>query len=361
MVVSGTSAGARRGRARVCVLHVGGTIGMTRTANGLEPMPGVLERYLDAMPELQGSHVPLHHVERLDPLLDSADMGPRDWVRIAQAIVERDHEFDGFVVLHGTDTMVHTASALSFLLTGLRKPVVMTGSQLSLEHVRSDGREHIITSLIIAGTQAIPEVCIYFASRLLRGNRAQKIHNSDFVAFGSGNLPPLATVGVGITVHGHLLRAPGEGLPAQVELVREPQVATLRVFPGIRPAVIEGMLCAPLEGLVLETYGAGTFPSSREHDLMAPIHAATRRDPPTVIVNCSQCHGGIVRQEAYAGGRKLTAAGVVSGHDMTPEAALTKLYCLLAMGRNHAEVQRLMGEDLAGELDARAAAPEVTP
>ena len=139
------------------------------------------------MPELHGADVPLHHLERLDPLLDSADMGPRDWVRIARAILERDRDFDGFVVLHGTDTLVYTASALSFLLTGLRKPIVVTGSQLSLEHVRSDGREHIITSLIIAGTMPIPEVCIYFASKLLRGNRTQKIHNSDFVAFGSGN------------------------------------------------------------------------------------------------------------------------------------------------------------------------------
>ncbi|MFO0635019.1 MAG: asparaginase domain-containing protein [Nannocystaceae bacterium] len=153
----------RGDRPRVCLLHVGGTIGMTKTPDGLRPVPGVLERFLAGMPELTGPDVPLLHVERLDPLLDSADMGPHDWVRIARAIIERDHEFDGFVVLHGTDTMVYTASALSFLLPGLRKPVVLTGSQLSLEHVRSDGREHIITSLIIAGRLRIPEVCIYFA------------------------------------------------------------------------------------------------------------------------------------------------------------------------------------------------------
>lgn len=329
---------------------------MTRTIDGLVPVPGVLERYLAAMPELHGADVPLHHLERLDPLLDSADMGPRDWVRIARAILERDREFDGFVVLHGTDTLVYTASALSFLLTGLRKPIVVTGSQLSLEHVRSDGREHIITSLIIAGTLPIPEVCIYFASRLLRGNRTQKIHNSDFVAFGSGNLPPLATVGVGIAVHDHLVRKPGEGLPATVELVREPHVGTLRVFPGISAAVIESLLAAPIDGAVLESYGAGTFPS--DGDLIEPIRAATSRDPPAIVVNCSQCHGGIVRQDEYRGGRKLTAAGVTSGHDMTPEAALTKLYCLLALGLPHDRVRALMGSDLAGELDPRAAMRE---
>jgi L-asparaginase len=341
-------------RPRVCILHVGGTIGMSRTPDGLAPVPGMLERYLAEMPALRHPDVPVHVIERLDPLLDSADMAPRDWVRIAQAIVERDHEFDGFVILHGTDTMVYTASALSFLLTGLRKPVVLTGSQLSLEHVRSDGREHIITSLIIAGRLAIPEVCIYFASRLLRGNRAQKIHNSDFVAFGTGNLEPLAHVGVDIEVNHHLIRAPGVGLPAKVELVREPNVATLRVFPGISRAVLEGLLGPQVEGLVLESYGAGTMPT-RDADLLEPLRAATHREPPTIVVNCSQCHGGIVRQDAYAGGRQLTAAGVISGHEMTPETALTKLYCLLAMGLPAAEVRTRMADDLAGELDPRAA------
>lgn len=326
---------------------------MTRTEDGLRPVPGVLERYVAQMPELHSPDVPLHHIERLDPLLDSADMAPSDWVRIAQAIVERDHEFDGFVILHGTDTIVYTASALSFLLTGLRKPVVMTGSQLSLEHVRSDGREHIITSLIIAGTLPIPEVCIYFASRLLRGNRAQKIHNNDFVAFGTGNLEPLANVGVGIYVNEHLVRPPGAGLPDKVELVREPSVATLRVFPGISRAVLESLLGPRVEGLVLESYGAGTVPTG-DPDLLEPLQAATHRTPPVIVVNCSQCHGGIVRQDAYAGGRLLTAAGVISGHEMTPESALTKLYCLLAMGLPHEEVRRRMGADLAGELDPRA-------
>jgi len=344
-------------RKRVCILHVGGTIGMTRTAEGWRPEPGVLERYIASMPELSGPDVPLHHIDRLEPLLDSADMGPADWVRIAQAIVERDHEFDGFVILHGTDTMVYTASALSFLLTGLRKPVVLTGAQLSLEHVRSDGREHIITSLIIAGTLAIPEVCIYFASRLLRGNRTQKIHNSDFVAFGTGNLEPLATVGVGIEVNHHLVRAPGAGLPQRVELVREPQVATLRAFPGIGRAVVEGALGPHVEGLVLESYGAGTFPT-RDLGLLEPIAAATKRTPPVIVVNCSQCHGGIVRQDDYAGARRLGQAGVISGRDMTPEAALTKLYCLLGMGMTHAEVARAIAQDLAGELAPHAAATE---
>ena len=337
-------------RPRVCILHVGGTIGMKKTAAGLEPEPNMLADYLAAMPELRRDDVPLHSIEALEPLLDSADMTPRDWVRIAQAIVERDAEFDGFVVLHGTDTMTHTASALSFLLTGLRKPVVLTGAQLSLENPRSDGREHIITSLMIAGTLPIPEVCIYFASRLLRGNRAQKMHSADFVAFDSGNLPPLATVGATIRVAEHLVRPPGEGLPDRVALLREPNVTALRVFPGITREVLAGALGPTADGLVLETYGAGTFPS-REPSLLAPIAEATGRLPPVIVINCSQCHGGVVQQDLYRTSRVLAQAGVLSGLDMTPEAALTKLYCLLAQGMEPADARRTMTLDLAGELD----------
>ena len=337
-------------RPRVCILHVGGTIGMRKTAAGLEPEPNMLSDYLAAMPEMHRDDMPLHSLEALEPLLDSADMTPRDWVRIAQAIVERDADFDGFVVLHGTDTMTHTASALSFLLTGLRKPVVLTGAQLSLENPRSDGREHIITSLIIAGTLPIPEVCIYFASRLLRGNRAQKVHSADFVAFDSGNLPPLATVGATIRVAEHLVRPPGEGLPQRVGLVREPNVTALRVFPGITREVLAGALGPTADGLVLETYGAGTFPS-RDPSLLDPIAEATGRLPPAIVINCSQCHGGVVQQDLYRTSRVLAQAGVVSGLDMTPEAALTKLYCLLAQGLRPADARRTMTMNVAGELD----------
>lgn len=326
---------------------------MVSTPEGLAPAAGVLEAYLARMPELDRPDMPKWSVQVLEPLLDSADMTPRDWVRIAQAICELDREFDGFVVLHGTDTMVHTASALSFLLAGLRKPVILTGSQLSLEHVRTDGREHIITSLIIAGTLPIPEVCIYFASRLLRGNRAQKVDNHGFVAFDSGNLPPLATAGVSIQVAGHLIRPPGEGLLQRVSLPHEPHVTALRVYPGITRGVLEAAL-RPAEGLVLETYGAGTFPS-RDPDLLEPIREATYRDPPTVVVNTSQCHGGVVRQEHYKSSRFLAEAGVISGYDMTPEAALTKLYCLLASGMAPERVRGGMSVDLAGELDRDAA------
>ncbi len=326
---------------------------MAESPDGLVPQRDVLDRYLAAMPELGREDVPRHHVEVLEPLLDSADMAPRDWLRIAKAIVARDAEFDGFVVLHGTDTMTHTASALSFLLQGLRKPVILTGAQLSLEHVRTDGREHIITSIILA-SHKIPEVCIYFGSRLLRGNRAQKVHSADFYAFDSGNLPPLATVGARIGVAEHLVRPPGAGLPVSLQFEREPNVVALRVFPGMSRALLESVL-EGADGVVLETYGAGTFPH-REPGLLEAIRSATTAAQPTVVVNVSQCHGGVVNQATYSSSRSLADVGVISGVDMTPEAAMSKLYCLFAAGRSPADVRSLVGQNLAGELDPNAVA-----
>jgi L-asparaginase len=326
---------------------------MVSTEDGLQPQAGVLERYLSRIPELVRPGMPRYSLEVLDPLLDSADTTPTDWVRIARAIVERDRDFDGFVVLHGTDTMVHTASALSFLLPGLRKSVILTGAQLSLEHPRTDGREHIITSVILAAQLQIPEVCIYFASQLLRGNRAQKVDNQGFQAFSSGNLPPLACVGTGIKVARHLVRSPGDGLPTDVSLDKQPLVFALRVFPGITAGVMRAALAKVTDGLVLETYGSGTFPS-HDPELLMPIEVATSRKPPTLVVNCSQCHGGVVRQDVYKSSRLLAEAGVISGYDMTPEAALTKLYVLLASGLSPATVRDKMVQDLAGELDHNA-------
>ena len=335
-------------RPRVCLLYVGGTIGMVKTERGYAPKPGFLDSYVAQMQELRRPDMPQCVVSVLDPLCDSAEMRPPDWVRIARAIVERYDDYDGFVVLHGTDTMAYTASALSFLLPGLSKPVVLTGAQLSVQDVRSDGREHIISATIAAGTLAIPEVSIYFAARLLRGNRSQKTHNDAFVAFSSGNLAPLASFGVAIDVNQHNVRAPGAGVPPSITLASEAHVAALRVFPGIDAQMLQQVLAPPTQGLVLETYGAGTFPSSNAA-LMQPIREAIERG--VVVVNCSQCHGGAVRQNLYSTGSGLAAAGVISGRDMTPEAALTKLYCLLSRASSSAQAAIDMQRDLAGELD----------
>jgi L-asparaginase len=329
--------------ARVCILHVGGTIGMALTERGWVPAKGYVERYLESVggrPSL-----PDWDLYRLEPLLDSANMRPTDWIRIAREIESRYDDYDGFVVLHGTDTMAYTASALSFLLGGLTKHVVLTGAQLSLANIRSDGREHLVTSLLLA-TLPIPEVTLYFGQRLLRGNRSQKIHNHDFVAFASGNLPPLARVGVGIDIRQELVRPPGEHV-ACANLYLQPEVMALRIYPGIAVDLLRRVLQPPVGGVILETYGTGTFPGG-ESGLLAVLEEAIERG--VVVVNCSQCHSGRVMQGLYGTGRALQDIGVVSGHDMTPEAALTKLYCLLAAGRPESLVRERMEQDLAGEI-----------
>jgi len=332
---------------KVCVLNVGGTIGMVAGPDGLAPRRGSIDAYLSKMAELTRDPLPSWDLHALEPLLDSADMTPHDWERIAQAILDRYDAYDGFVVLHGTDTMAYTASALSFLLPGLSKSVVLTGSQLPLEDVRSDGREHVITSLLVAGTLGIPEVTLYFGAKLLRGNRAQKVNNEDFVAFASGNFPPLAKAGVRIDVDRSLVRPPGKGVPSRLPLLRSPQVVALRVFPGMPADLLRRVLSHPVEAVVLETYGAGTFPSA-DKALLEVVAEATARD--VVVVNISQCHSGRVVQEMYGSGAALARIGVVGGHDMTTEAALTKLYCLLGSGASPAEVRQRMAVDVAGEL-----------
>ncbi len=343
-----------RTRGRVCILHVGGTIGMVRGPNGYAPERGFVDRYLGAMAEMSHDPLPSWELHALEPLMDSADMHPRDWKRIAEAIRVRYDTYDGFVVLHGTDTMAYTASALSFLLPGLAKPVILTGSQLSLEDVRSDGRQHVITALLLAGAYPIPEVGLFFGSTLLRGNRSQKVNANDFVAFESGDLPPLATAGVTIDVNRLLVRKPGAGLPERIGLHREPVVVAMRVFPGISAELIRRVLASPVEAVVLETYGSGTFPS-RDPALLRAIEQAVNRG--VLVVNCSQCARGRVRQELYETSTSLARIGVVSGHDMTVEAALTKLYCLLGAGLSVEETRRRVGEDVAGELTPPEAAP----
>lgn len=335
-----------RGR-KVALIHVGGTIGMSMSGQGWVPDATVLDQFLNEMPQLKHPDVPAFEVFRCDPLLDSANMRPDDWVRIAGLIMHHAPHFDAFVVLHGTDTLAYTASALSFLLSNVDRPIILTGAQLSLTHVLSDGRDHVLAALVLAGALDVPEVCVYFGERLLRGNRTQKISNDEFVAFESGNLPPLATVGASIKVNRHLVRRQPIAPMSLRTLVRDPQVVALRVFPGMTARLLDRVLSAPTEAVVLETYGTGNFPIQNQA-LLAALAAAIARG--VVVVNVSQCHRGRVQQDAYGTGSALGRVGVISGADMTPEAALTKLYCLLGQGLSPAEVSDHMRRALAGEF-----------
>jgi lysophospholipase len=345
---------------RVLVLYTGGTIGMRKGPRGYEPVPGWFSEKIASLPQLHDPSKPrfttfpsqnarrvAYDVKAYDPLLDSANVGPHEWTRIAADIADAYDEYDGFVVVHGTDTMAYTASALSFMLEGLAKPVVLTGAQIPLEHLRNDALDNFLGALVIAGHYAIPEVSIYFHHKLLRGNRSTKVDAASLDSFASPNHPPLAEVGVDVAVRWDLVRAP-DAARLRVHTNLHTQVASLRIYPGITRELLENVLRPPLQGLVLETFGSGTAPD-RVDALLGALRDATDRG--VVIVNVTQCLRGRV-SPSYAAGRALMDAGVVPGADMTPEAALAKLAFLLGQELSRDDVRRLASTSLRGELTA---------
>ena len=332
---------------RIYIAYTGGTIGMRKTQGGFAPAAGYLVEQLALMPELASELMPAYDVHEYDPLLDSSNMQPGDWLTIARDIEARHDAYDGFVVLHGTDTMAYTASALAFLLPGLRKPVVVTGSQIPLCEIRNDARENIITSLLIAADEALPEVCLCFGEKLLRGCRAVKVSADGLGAFDSPNLPPLGRVGVEIAIDRDLVQPMPSGSGPDVPEIGMPAVAALRLFPGMSSRLLRNVLQPPLQGLVLEAYGVGNGPD-RDEDFLAALRNASDRG--VVIVACTQCLRGAVHLGAYETGSALAQAGVVGGLDMTAEAALTKLFVLLGRGLTGEAVKDAMQRDLCGEL-----------
>jgi len=334
-------------RKRVYIAYTGGTIGMNRTRGGYCPEPGYLQRQMAQMPELDHPSMPSYTIHEYAPLLDSSNMTPGDWVKIAHDVAANYARYDGFVVLHGTDTMAYTASALPFMLHGLAKPVIITGSQIPLCEVRNDARENLITSLLIAAKHDVPEVCLYFGGKLLRGCRSVKVSASGFAAFDSPNVPPLGTVGIDIEINRDLVRKPNRKQRLRVDDFGSAVVSALRLFPGISPELVRNVLRPPLQGLVLEAYGVGNGPEN-DRDFIAALAEATARG--VVIVDCTQCLEGTVDLGEYATGSALARAGVISGRDMTAEAALAKLYYLFSRGYAPKTVRREMQRDLRGEL-----------
>ena len=359
-------------RKRIYIAYTGGTIGMRRTNEGTsagakddmdgsyEPVPDFLQQEMATISAFQHPLLPAYTIHQYDPLLDSPDMTPADWSAIARDICRNYGDYDGFIVLHGTDTMAYTASALAFMLEGLDKPVILTGSQIPLCELRNDAQDNLITTLILAAADdALPEVCLYFDNRLLRGCRSVKVHATGFNAFASPNFPALATVGAEIEIN-HRLERPsrpsGQGMTFQP--ITRPEVGALRLFPGISADVLENMLRPPLRGLVLETYGTGNAPT-RDKQLLAVLTEATARG--VVIVDCTQCLRGTVSLHKYATGAVLARAGVISGYDMTAEAALTKLAYLFSKHDDPSLVKREMQRDLRGELTATTSSQGRSP
>jgi L-asparaginase len=333
-------------RKKVCILYTGGTIGMVRTARGYAPQRGYLRRVLSSISELCNSGMPEWELLEFETLYDSSNIAAPEWNRIADMISEKYADFDGFVILHGTDTMAYTASALSFMLEGLDKPVILTGAQIPIGEVRSDARENLITSVILAGEGRCPEVGLYFSGKLLRGCRATKLSSEELAAFASPNCPALVTADIGIHYNTPFLRPPGDGLRA-ARISDEFPIAVLKIFPGIQFRLFEGILTEQLKGLVLEAFGVGNIPQ-RDESLIPLIRKAATNG--TVITVCTQCLRGGVQLGAYETSSALQAAGAVSGFDMTVEAAVTKLRYLFSRGYDRETVCALMETDLRGEL-----------
>ncbi len=335
---------------RILIIYTGGTIGMIQDPGSGALVPFTLEAMLRRLPAISELGIDLASVA-LKEVIDSSNMSPMVWQELADIIARNYAAYDGFVILHGSDTMAYTASALSFMLCGLAKPVILTGSQLPIGLVRSDARENIITSLMLAamtaqGRPLINEVCIYFEDRLFRGNRTHKFNAENFDAFRSVNYPPLADAGVHLKVHAeHLLpNAQTEFYPMPA---LETDIAVLRLFPGMRMAPYADMFRDNgVKGLVLETYGAGNGP--QQGDLLPAIGQMVGSG--MLVVNVSQCRGGPVQMEKYETGRHLLAAGVVSGRDMTVEAAITKMMHVLAYRERYCSLETAMQSSLRGEL-----------
>lgn len=334
-------------RKKILIIYTGGTIGMIHDHNTGSLKPFDFGKINEVLPELKKLNCKIDF-HSFYPLVDSSDMKPESWIKLAGLIEKNYSSYNGFIILHGTDTMAYTASALSFMLQNLSKPVILTGSQLPVGEIRTDARRNIITSVQIAsGDVIVPEVCIFFNSQLFRGNRAEKYTSSKFDAFQSINYPLLAETGVEIKFNHEFIRK-SSSKKLLVNKKLSTAVALLKIFPGIHSDVIENIISSKnLKALVLETYGSGNAP--KEKWFINILKKATENG--IVIVNISQCSGGVVEMGKYENSRLLKEAGVASGGDMTTEAVITKLMCLTGKNLSVAQIKKQVEQPLAGEMN----------
>ena len=340
-------------KSSVLLIYTGGTIGMKEDPKTQALTPFDFSQILQEVPELRKFSSKIDSYT-FDPLIDSSDVEPTMWVQLAKLIRDRYDDYAGFIVLHGTDTMAYSAAALSFMLDHLRKPVIFTGSQLPIGSLRTDGKENLISAVEIAtahdhhGNAIVPEVCIYFNSQLLRGNRACKVNSTSFDAFRSPNWPALADAGINIRYHEHAIHYPSileRALEIKTKL--DTRVAILKIHPGITEQVARNVLLgAGIRAVILETYGSGNAISKPWFTDIVKESAESGR----ILLNITQCLAGEVNMNLYATGKALADSGVVSGGDMTTEGALAKLFVLMGEYTDNDKVKSLLGKNLKGEM-----------
>ena len=333
----------------ILIIYTGGTIGMVNDSKTGTLIPFDFEQVQNNVPELARLDYQLS-VHSFDPILDSSNMHPKIWTELAELIKEKYNEFDGFVILHGSDTMSYTASALSFMLQNLAKPVVLTGSQLPIGEIRTDAKENLITALEIAATKKdgkamVPEVAVYFDFQLFRGNRSIKNDSEKFEAFSSPNYPILAEAGVNLDFFSnYILPIPTKEF--QIHTKFNSNIGVLKMYPGITENAVRAITESKVDAIVLESFGSGN--TTTADWFIACLQEAISSDK--IIVDISQCNGGSVQLGKYETSRKLQKMGVLSGYDMTFEATVTKLMYLMGKGLALDEIKKIMEISIAGEL-----------
>ena len=339
-------------QSKILLIYTGGTIGMNRNAQTGTLEPVNFEHLLQNVPELKQFDTEIATYQ-FSPPIDSSDMSPRLWTDLSHVIADRYDDYDGFVVLHGTDTMAYTASALSYMLENLTKPVIFTGSQLPIGQLRTDGKENLITSIEIAaakdedGFAMVPEVGIYFNGHLLRGNRTTKQSADEFNAFESFNYPHLVDAGVNIVYHRERMLKPDYSKPMRPHFRLDNNVIIFSLFPGVREDLIRHIIHTPnLRSIVMRTFGSGNAP--QDPWLLKALKEGTRNGK--VIVNISQCMQGKVEMGRYGTGFHLLEAGVTSGHDSTVESAVTKLMLLQSHYDDPEKIRYYMNRSIRGEI-----------